>query len=100
MMTESYIEEQVVPLTKERLITLTREVGKLFLSLEGTDQNPQSRYDHATAKIKEALTLLKERDRHPELHELFAKLDASCEIAETRRASFEERNPNLKLVTS
>lgn len=98
-MTDSCIEEQVVPITKERLTTLTHEVAKLFLSLEGTDQKPQSRYDHGNAKIQEALTLLKEKDQHPELHELFAKLDASCEKAEGRRDSFKERNPNLKLVT-
>lgn len=77
---------------EEELIKLSRELRKLFIISGANDQDPRTRYAYANQRISEAEYILDSKNNYPELLQLFAELEASCEKAETRRDTFRYTN--------
>ncbi|HUC01512.1 MAG TPA: hypothetical protein VMA75_01245 [Candidatus Paceibacterota bacterium] len=101
MITESRTEAATV-FCRSRLKTMTQDIKKLFFDMGPAETDPEERIVDAIAKITEAYGYLEALHKHypqtahpgerfRKVRELMERLSASCEKAEGRMESFEER---------
>ncbi|HUC31283.1 MAG TPA: hypothetical protein VMR99_01175 [Candidatus Paceibacterota bacterium] len=92
MVSESYEEPTTAEELKARISTLQRSLQNAFTIYESDERlkkDPQVWMNHIDNALEQAHHLIRLRRKdHPELKDLFVRLQASCTTAEKRRNGY------------